>query len=88
MAASIHNRLVDIYSESIYVESDENYKNIDRKIKFYPFYVTRVDNCPSVLVETGFLTNYVESHVLANPVNQDYIGRAIADGINDYFNLS
>ncbi len=88
LAASIHNRLVDIYSESIYVESDENYKNIDRKIKFYPFYVTRVDNCPSVLVETGFLTNYVESHVLANPVNQDYIGRAIADGINDYFNLS
>lgn len=88
LASSIHKRLVEMYSNSIYVEADENYASIDRKIKFYPFYVTRVDNCPSVLVETGFLSNYVEGYVLSNPVNQDYLGKAIAYGINDFFNLS
>lgn len=86
LASSIHSSLVNAYSDRIYVEADENYERIDRKIKYYPFYVTRVDNCPSVLVETGFLTNFVEGNVLANPVNQDILGKAIADGIENYFN--
>ena len=41
--------------------------------------------CPSVLVETGFLTNYVEGNVLANPSYQHIIGNAVAYGIMDYF---
>lgn len=85
LALSIHNSVVNTYLTNIYVEADENFAKTDRKIKYYPFYVTRVDNCPSVLVETGFLTNEVEGYVLANPVNQDYIARAIAEGINNYF---
>ena len=85
LAKSIHESLVSAYAQRIYVEADENYAKIDRKIKYYPFYVTRVDNCPSVLIETGFLTNYVEGNVLANPTNQDIVALAIANGISDYF---
>ncbi len=85
LAECIHNNMVGMYANAIYSVSDENYLSIDRKVKFYPFYVTRVDNCPSVLVETGFLTNFVEGIVLSDSVNQDYLGRAIADGIFDYF---
>lgn len=88
LARWIHNSLVKAYTETIYTESDENFETIDRKIKYYPFYVTRVDNCPSVLIETGFMTNFVEGNVLINPVNQDKIAKAIANGIADYFSYS
>lgn len=85
LAAWIHHHLVDIYTNKIYTVSDKNFTSIDKKIKYYPFYVTRVDNCPSVLVETGFMTNYVEGNVLVNPVNQQKLAEAIASGIKDYF---
>lgn len=85
LANNIHNRMVNTYVNNIYVEADDNFTKVDRKIKYYPFYVTRVATCPSVLVECGFMSNYVEGYVLANPVNQDYLGHAIADGIVDYF---
>lgn len=86
LADSIHRSLVNMYLNAIYIEADANYSSVDRKIKNYPFYVTRVDCCPSVLVELGFLTNYVEGLVLSNPINQDYLGKAIAEGIAHYFN--
>lgn len=85
LANAIHNNLVNIYQEELYSENDVNYEKIDKKIKYYPFYVTRVDSCPSVLVETGFMTNYTEGNILINPVNQDIIARGIAQGISDYF---
>ena len=34
---------------------------------FYPFRVIRVENCPSVLVECGFLSNPVEAELLNTP---------------------
>ena len=85
LAAAIHRRAVAAYQNYIYHPADPNFERVDRKVKYYPFYVTRVDNCPSVLVETGFLTNYVEGNVLANPSYQHIIGNAIAYGIMDYF---
>ncbi|MBR3596266.1 MAG: N-acetylmuramoyl-L-alanine amidase [Clostridia bacterium] len=88
LASAIHNSLVKTYTENIYSEADENFGRIDRKIKYYPFYVTRIDNCPSVLIETGFMTNYVEGNVLINPVNQDILAKAIAEGIADYFRVT
>lgn len=85
LAAWIHYYLVDTYLNTIYTLSDKNFASVDKKIKYYPFYVTRVDNCPSVLVETGFMTNYVEGNVLVNPVNQNKLAEAIAFGIRAYF---
>ncbi len=85
LAAAIHRRVVVAYQNYIYTPADANFERVDRKVKYYPFYVTRVDNCPAVLVETGFLTNYVEGNVLANPANQHIIGNAVAYGIMDYF---
>ncbi len=85
LAAAIHRRVVVAYQNYVYSPADANFERVDRKVKYYPFYVTRVDNCPSVLVETGFLTNYVEGNVLANPSYQHIIGNAVAYGIMDYF---
>lgn len=85
LASSIHSRLVQNYSRYIYTPDSENYSRIDKKIKFYPFYVTRVINCPSVLVETGFMTNYIEGMLLADDNCQYWLADAIANGIINYF---
>ena len=81
----IHASLVNIYRNNIYLPTDSNYSSVDRKIKFYPFYVTRRNQCPSVLVETGFMTNYIEGNILANENGQYWIAQGIAEGIANYF---
>ena len=85
LAAAIQESMVSVYRTHIYKPEDTNYANIDRKIKFYPFYVTRMDHCPSVLVETGFMSNPVEGMLLANDNCQYWMAQGIADGIRNYF---
>ena len=42
---------------------------------------------PSVLVECGFLSNPTEEALLLDPVYQQKIGQAVADGLEDYVEL-
>ncbi len=51
---------------------------------FYPFCVTRVENCPSVLVECGFITNSGDFKVQNSANGQKYIAKGIYDGIVKY----
>ena len=56
-----------------------------RSVNYYPFYVTRLTECPSVLTENGFVSNATE---LANLINSDFNkkqAKAITQGIVDYF---
>lgn len=39
------------------LRTELNYPLANRGAHFYPFCVTRIENCPSVLVECGFITN-------------------------------
>ena len=86
LAERIHGRLVDVYANVIYSSADRNYSQIDKSVKYYPFYVTRVDNCPSVLVESGFMSNDFEGMILADDNCRMWIAGAIAEGISDYLN--
>ncbi len=85
LASAIHESMVGVYRAYIYQPTDTNYANIDRKIKFYPFFVTRLDGCPSVLVETGFMSNAVEGMILANDNYQYWMAQGIAEGVRNYF---
>ena len=87
LAASIHQRLVEVYSSVIYTAIDKNYDQIDKSIKYYPFYVTRTDCCPSVLVEAGFMSNDYEGKILADENCRNWIADAIASGVVDYLML-
>ena len=84
LAASVHSKLVDVYSNVIYTSIDKNYDQIDKSIKYYPFYVTRVDNCPSILVESGFMSNDFEGKILADENCRNWIADAITAGIVAY----
>lgn len=85
LAASIHKQLVNAWRNYYYTdtESDE-YSTLDRGIKFYPFMVTRIEECPSVLVECGYLTNDIDAQFLMSDGGQQVLATAIAQGIVDY----
>jgi N-acetylmuramoyl-L-alanine amidase len=56
----------------------------DRSVKQAGFIVLHQSYMPSVLVETGFLTNKNEGKYLNSSKGQTEIARAIADGIKSY----
>jgi N-acetylmuramoyl-L-alanine amidase len=49
------------------------------------FYVLKLHDVPSVLLEMGFLTNRHDEALLKRPSYRRTISRAIRDAINDYF---
>ena len=51
---------------------------------FYPFMVTRVENCPAVLVECGFISNSQDFAIINTPAGQNSIARGIYNGIVEY----
>ncbi len=59
---------------------------IDRGVKQAGFWVLYMTTMPSVLVETGFITNPDEEKYLVSKEGQDYIASAIYRGIRDYIN--
>lgn len=50
------------------------------------FAVTRETKMPSILVETGFLTNQQEEKLLSDPAFQDQMAKGIANGILKFIN--
>ncbi len=81
LASNIHSEVVSVYKNNIYAGRQDIYGSISRGVKYYPFSVTRLDECPSVLIELGFMTNDNECYLLTVPQNQELLGQAIARGI-------
>lgn len=49
------------------------------------FAVLKASDIPSVLVETGFISNHQEERNLVNPKHQQKLAKAMFDGIRSYF---
>lgn len=58
----------------------------DGSKRFFPYKVTRIEECPSVLVECGYFSNPTECTVLSNRNSQKVIADGIAKGIICYLN--
>ena len=90
LALAVHQRIVDLYKKSIYIpgNSISNYAEmagkVDRGTKFYPFEVTRVEECPAILIEYGFGSNLTECRVLQSDTYQNLFAQATVDGISDW----
>ena len=59
--------------------------NGDRGAKYNYFFVTQQQDFPSILVESGFVTNYTEAMALADATHQKNLAKAIVKGISNYF---
>lgn len=82
LAKAVHNSLVEAYETDIY-GSDSDVR-IDRGTNFYAFRVARVEECPAILIEYGFVSNTGECEVLQSAQNRDILAQATVDGIKDY----
>ncbi|NCC87530.1 MAG: N-acetylmuramoyl-L-alanine amidase [Clostridia bacterium] len=80
LAKEVHNNLLSAWN-SIYGRPIQ-----DRGINFYPFRIARVDVCPAILIECGFMSNPTEVTLLTTPANQEILSSAITNGIISYIN--
>ncbi len=71
---------------SSYVYSD--FANKNRGANYSYYWVTLEQDFPSVLVETGFVSNIQDAMALASPTHQKGIANAIANGIKEYISRS
>jgi N-acetylmuramoyl-L-alanine amidase len=70
----------------IQTEFRERAERHDREVKQAGFWVLYTTTMPSVLIETGFMTNPTEEKFLNSKQGQDYIASAIFRACNDYIN--
>ena len=68
------------------VKSETGYALKDAGAHFYPFLVTRIETCPSVLVECGFISNANDFKIINSEKGRKAIAKGIYEGILDYYN--
>lgn len=84
LAQSIYNEMKSVYSSYIYSSQPDRAATAARGCKFHPFSVTRIEDCPSVLIEVGYITNNAECAMLIEEATRTKIAAAIANGIENY----
>ncbi len=89
LAKAIHGSIVDAYKNEIYKDKSADFKNkISRGASFYAFRVARVEECPAILIEYGFVSNMTECEVLQSASNRDILAAATVRGIKEYISQS
>ncbi len=90
LAASLHAQLASAW-QGIYANDDAMRAKVvpkDGGVRYYPFQVTRLEECPAVLVECGYLSHSVECSMLCLPNVQENMADAIARGVLLYLQKS
>ncbi len=70
-------------ADAIYKTSVTNFTT-GRGVQFYPFYVTRVTCCPSILTENGFMSNSADLEMIKTDEHNERLAVSITQGIVDY----
>lgn len=84
LSQSIYNEMTKVYSSYIYPGDYNKATEAQKGSRYHPFSVTRLEDCPSVLIETGYVTNYEECAILVKEETRKQIAVAIANGIENY----
>lgn len=86
LAKAIHAQLVSAW-QGIYANDAAMRGKVtpsDGGVRWYPFQVTRIEECPAVLVECGYLSNAKECAAISLPANQERIAKAVCQGVLQY----
>ena len=75
-------------AETVFASLDELGKTHKNHVERANFMVLKSPDVPSILVETGFISNPAEEKRLKNSAWQKKIAKSITHGIQDYFYLS
>ena len=67
---------------------DEGVSQKNRGVKSANFYMLRAVNCPSALIEAGFMTNLREAKLMMDPDFQRQVGEEACHGVCDYLGVS
>ncbi len=67
------------------VEKEYGIGNRAQVLTWSPFFVTRLHDCPSVLIECGFMTNANNMTKLVDPTYRDKMTDAIVQAVVSYF---
>lgn len=81
------SKLAKWVSKNILSHVSKKYKIYDKGIKRKDFWVLLATKMPSILVETGYLTNKDEVKKLKNSRYQTRMMEGVARGINEYYGL-
>ncbi len=84
LASCIYSNLLSVFKNNLYYGNTSLYDDISDGTIYYPFSVARLEDCPSVLIEVGFVTNDNECYMLTQTSNQQLLASAIAEGIEDF----
>lgn len=85
LADAIHKQIVNAYRTYFYNDpASDEYEKVDMGVKFFPYMISRVEECPSVLIECGYLTNEKNAEFLTGENYQNALATAIAQGVVDY----
>ena len=89
LAKAVHESIVNAYKTKIYADKPEStLSKVSRGSDFYAFRVTRVEECPAILIEYGFVSNISECQVLQDAGNRDILAAATVEGIKKYISAS
>ena len=83
LANNIYNQLLTVFKNNLYYGQSNLYDDISDGAIYYPFSVARLEDCPSVLIETGYVTNDNECLKLIDTANQQKLASAIVQGIEN-----
>jgi len=72
------------FAAKIQTQFRERVGRIDRGVKQEPFLVLHQTTMPSVLIETGFISNLEEQDFLTSKAGQDYLASAIYRAFKEY----
>ncbi len=84
LASAIYEKMRALFQNDFYASSGEKGSSCALGTIYNPFSVTRLEECPSVLVETAFITNETECRLLLDEANRSKIAAAIGDGIESF----
>ena len=83
LASAVYQRMKSLFQNDFYAGTAAA-QDIGIGTIFHPFSVTRLEECPSILIETGFITNEEECRLLLDSANREKIAAAVAGGVEEY----